>query len=368
VSQVERVKQEKQALIRRFAQPSDVTGAIQVLTVLVPLVLLWWVASGAVAQSFWLTAVAVVLLSLFNLRVFSLMHECGHGALFRNSWLNRAAGFLFGVLSAMPQYVWSQHHAYHHRHNGNWDKYRGPLATLSVDEYAALSNAQQRRYRRMRHIALAPLGGFAYLVLNPRINWLKGSYGLLIHLLDGKGEGGTIAQRFARFHSPYWKSPREYSHILWNNLVLLSAWCLMCFAIGSLHFFMIYLISLSFAGGVGIMLFTLQHNFADSYAADTDSWDHDEGAITGTSFLVLPGWLNWFTANIGYHHVHHLSSAIPNYRLVACHEAYAPLFVDVPRLRLSQVPFSLTCILWDKQTQRIISIADYERRKAVLAA
>jgi omega-6 fatty acid desaturase (delta-12 desaturase) len=367
LSQIGRIKQEKQALIRRFAQANDVAGALQVITVIAPLVLLWWVAIENFSSSWWLTAAAIVAISFFNLRVFSLMHECGHGALFRTQALNRAAGFLFGVLSGMPQYVWAQHHAYHHRHNGNWEKYRGPLSTLSIDEYEALSFAQQRRYRRMRHIALAPLGGLGYLIINPRINWVKGTLALIWHLLAGQRRGNqSLVQRIASFETRYWKSIREYQHMFWNNVVLLSVWAVMAVVFGALPFFTIYLISLSFAGGGGIMLFTLQHNFEHSYAADTDAWDHDEGAIAGTSFLVLPAWLNWFTANIGYHHVHHLSSAIPNYRLVEAHESYAALFTDVPRLRLAQVPYALTCILWDRQAKRIISFAEYDRRKAMV--
>jgi hypothetical protein len=118
---------------------------------------------------------------------FALMHECGHGlALFRSPWLNRATGFLLGVLSGMPQYVWSQHHNYHHAHNGNWQKYRGPYTTLSVDEYAALTDVQQRMYRCKCSIAAAPVAGFIYLIVNPRLTWIKGSIGLVIHILRKK--------------------------------------------------------------------------------------------------------------------------------------------------------------------------------------
>jgi omega-6 fatty acid desaturase (delta-12 desaturase) len=119
----------------------------------------------------------------------------------------------------------------------------------------------------------------------------------------------------------------------------------------------IYLTSLSVAGGVGIMLFTVQHNFEDAYATSTAEWDLDRGAIDGTSFLVLPGWMNWFTANIGYHHVHHLSAAIPNYRLVACHRENLQLFATVPRIRLGEVPAALKCLLWDRASRRIIPLS-----------
>jgi acyl-lipid omega-6 desaturase (Delta-12 desaturase) len=291
---------------------------------------------------------ATVGITLFLVRVFALMHECGHGSLFRSQWANRFAGFVFGVISGMPQYVWSQHHDYHHRHNGNWERYRGPLSTLSVDEYAQLSPLRQRRYWLARHIALAPLGGFVYLILNPRLNWLKGNVGLLGHLLR--------LRPASTFQCRYWKTWREYRHMAANNLALCAALVAMCMAAGTGLVMAIYLTSLSVAGGVGIMLFTVQHNFEGAYATSTAEWDLDRGAIDGTSFLVLPGWMNWFTANIGYHHVHHLSAAIPNYRLVACHRDNLQLFATVPRIRLGQVPAALKCLLWDRDSRRIIPL------------
>ena len=122
--------------------------------------------------------------------------------------------------------------------------------------------------------------------------------------------------------------------MLWNNLVLLSVWAIMCWYFGAALFFTIYLLSVSIAGGLGIVLFTVQHNFrAFLCASAVRRWDYDTGAIEGTSFLVLPGWLNFFTANIGYHHIHHLSSSIPSYRLVACHNEYQHLFPSVARVQ-----------------------------------
>lgn len=336
----------------------------QVLTTLLPLALLWWAAVLTAGAAYWLTTVAILLISLFTLRVFALMHECGHGSLFRSPWLNRAFGFLLGVLSGMPQYVWSQHHNYHHAHNGNWQKYRGPYTTLSVDEYAALTDVQQRMYRCKCSIALAPVAGFIYLIVNPRLTWIKGSIGLVIHILRKKIAQPrlSVQKHAASFATPYWKSLKEYRHMFWNNVVLLGAWVLMCWALGPGLFFLIYLLSVSIAGGAGIVLFTVQHNFEHAYATDSERWDYTTGAIEGTSFLVLPGWLNWFTANIGYHHVHHLSASIPNYRLVQCHNDYVHEFADVTRVKLSEVHSSLKCILWDAHAQHIISVAEYRQR------
>jgi omega-6 fatty acid desaturase (delta-12 desaturase) len=368
MSTVENVRLHKRAIIVRYSRSSDLRALGQLLTTLVPLAALWWIAvlgNRAAAQGGrWLTAAAILLMTLFTLRVFALMHECGHGSLFRSGWLNRSAGFVLGVLSGMPQYVWSQHHNYHHAHNGNWEKYRGPYATRSVDEYAAMSAAQQRRYRGKCSVMAAPLAGFVYLVFNPRFTWIRGSIRLLVHMARGKLARPELPlrQHAAQFHTCYWKSPREYWHMFWNNLVLLGLWVAMSWTIGTGLFLVIYLCSVSLAGGAGIVLFTVQHNFEHSYASDTAHWDYDAGAIRGTSFLVLPLWLNWFTANIGYHHIHHLSASIPNYRLVRCHEEHLHLFEEVTRVRLSEVCHSLKCILWDSRAQQIISVAEYLRQ------
>jgi omega-6 fatty acid desaturase (delta-12 desaturase) len=332
----------------------------------VPLTLLWCGAAFGTRVSYLVTVGALLLIGLFNLRVFALMHECGHGSLFRSHRLNRAFGFLLGVISGMPQYVWSQHHSFHHAHNGNWERYRGPYTTLSVNEYAAMSTSRQRRYRQKCSMGAAPLAGFIYLIANPRLTWIKGSIGLVIHAVKAKLAQPTLSwtAAAASFQTRYWKSAREYRHMSCNNVVLLTAWALMCWAIGPVLFFSVYVLSLSIAGGVGIILFTVQHNFEHSYASDSKSWNPTTGAISGTSFLVLPRWLNWFTINIGYHHIHHLSAHIPNYCLVQCHDEQQQLFTKVRRLRLSQVAGSLKCILWDEQAQQIITVAEYRQHLA----
>src|SRR5271156_1697111 len=363
-SSIRSLKEQKGAIIRRHGQADNVKASVQVLTTLVFLALLWWAALLSVHVSYWLTAAAMLLISLFTLRAFVLMHECGHGSLFRTQWVNRAVGFLLGVVSGMPQYVWSRHHNFHHAHNGNWEKYRGLYTTLSVDEYAGMTDAQQRMYRRKCSIALAPFAGLIYVILNPRFTWLKGSIGLVGHIVRGKvaQPNLSIKAHAASFETRYWKSRKEYWHMFWNNVVLIGVWVLMCWAFGTVLFFTIYLVSASLAAGAGIVLFTVQHNFEHSYASDDENWDYDAGAIEGSSLLILPGWLNWFTANIAYHHIHHLSSRIPNYCLIKCHNEYRELFSDVTRVKLSQIHKALKYILWDTRTQRIISVAEYQLR------
>jgi len=359
------IKQQKRSIVSQYAKPNNLRGAWQVLTTLLPVAALWYVASrGDLLGDEWMgiTAVTTLLMSLFLLRVFVLMHDCGHGSLFRNSKLNQVLGFGLGVLSGMPQFVWAQHHNYHHSTNGNWAKYRGPLAILSVGEYDLLSRWQQWTYVCGRSICLAPFGGFLYLIFNPRFTWMKGTAALVRHVVRGKIRQPDISLRAhaAGFETRYWASSRQYWHMTMNNLVLLSAWALMSWLIGPAQFFFVYLVSASLAGGAGIVLFAVQHNFEHSYASGDQGWDYDAAAIYGSSFLALPGWLNWFTASIGYHHVHHLSAQIPNYRLSQCHAENRSLFVEVKQLKLGDIHASLKFLLWDPQSRRIISVAEYE--------
>jgi omega-6 fatty acid desaturase (delta-12 desaturase) len=363
VSSSDHVKDQQRTIVRRHSHSSNVKGATQVLTTLACLALAWAMALTAARVSDVATVAATLLIVLFTLRVFALMHECGHGSLFRSQRLNRAGGFALGVVSGMPQYVWSQHHNYHHAHNGNWERYRGPYTTPSLDEYSAMSAARQRLYRCKCSLAAAPLVGFIYLIFNPRFTWLKGSIGLLIHVLKAKAMQPDVPLRHhARaYQTRYWASNREYRHMLWNNVVLLILWTGMSWAFGAALFFKIYLISVSLAGGAGVVLFTVQHNFEHAYASNSRDWDYTSGALQGTSFLILPAWLNWFTVDIAYHHIHHLSARIPNYCLAECHHEYEHLFADVTRVKLSQLHAALKCILWDARAERIISVLEYQR-------
>ena len=345
------IKEHKRALINRYAKPDNRSGSAQILNTLLPYTALWYAVVLSAGVSYWLTAAVALLMVLFLARIFVLMHECGHGSLFRNGRLNKGFGFVLGVLAGMPQYVWSQHHAFHHSTNGNWAKYRGPFVVDTVDDYAAMTERQRRRYQFLRRIWMLPLHGFVYALFMPRYTWLRGSASLLWHVLRGKR---------AEFKTRYWNSPLEYWHMTWNNVVLLSLWLAMSLAISPALFFAVYVASLSLATAVGLTLFTVQHNFEHSYASGDEGWDYETAAIEGTSFLVLPRWLNWFTASIAYHHIHHLSASIPNYRLAQCHEEHEHLFSGVARIRLAEIPGALRYILWDTRARRIISVAEFE--------
>jgi acyl-lipid omega-6 desaturase (Delta-12 desaturase) len=367
-SDLTRLKAVKRQLIERHVRPNNLKGLAEVCLTLLPIAALAYASwrSLELSFSYLLTAAITLLASLFLLRAFVLMHECGHGSLFRSGRLNRGFGFVFGVISGMPQFVWSQHHQFHHAHNGNWDRYRGPLSIVTAAHYDAMSSPQQRRYRNARNIWLAPFGGFMYAIVNPRLTWAKGSLALLRHVLEGlrSQPGVSLGALAASFKTRCWSSLQEYRHMSANNAALLALWGLMAWLMGPLLFIAFFMVGLALASGAGLVLFTVQHNFEHSYASGSEGWDFTRGAIEGTSFLVLPRWLNWFTVSIGYHHIHHLSARIPSYCLVACQNEHAHLFTEVTRIRLAQVPAAVKCILWDTVAQRIVSVAEHTNQGA----
>ena len=349
----------KRTIVDRYATASNTRGVLQFLTVFAPLAGLWFAIAHAPRGALWLVVLETLCLSLFLLRGFVLMHDCGHYSLFRTRSLNRIGGFLLGVLSGMPQPVWAENHRYHHLTNGNWAKYRGPLNVARVSDYLAMNESQRRRYRYMRDILLSPVAGGVYFLLNPRITWLRATGHLLARLVR-TGKVGTTPL-------PGCASMTHYRHMTWNNLFLFATWALMCWAVGPLLFFPCYVVAGSLAGGYGIVLFTVQHNFEHSYASDDEGWDRDLAALRGTSYLILPAWLNWITADSAYHHVHHLCAAVPNYRLAACHREHEQLFSSVQRVGLFEIPSALKHILWDVSARRLVSVAEAMQQDAELA-
>lgn len=366
----ERIKEASPEIIRKYAGRSNLKAAFQCVNTLVPYFALYYLAMESLATSYWLSAIYILLLSLFTVRIFMLMHDAGHLSLFDSKLLNTISGFFTGVFVGMPQYVWSQHHNYHHATNGNWEKYRGPLNILSVSEYERLSTAGQKRYRNSRNILLAPFGAFMYFIFNPRFNWLLGSIKFFFAVLSAKlrNVGTPLATLIAKQESRYWKTGREYLHMTLNNIVLITIWVAASRYFGAVEFFTVFTISLVLAGAAGIIIFTIQHNFEGSYASDDQHWDYHLSALKGSSFLTFPWFINWFGADIAYHHIHHLSARIPNYNLAACHREYAGLFEEVKRIKLSDIAESFKYILWDDRGMRIISIEQYEQMKGAVPA
>ena len=321
--------------LKPFRQPSNTKALIQIGNTLLPYAALWWLMLQAAERSLWLTPPFLILLSLFSLRSFSLMHDCGHGSLFETPSLNRIVGFLLGVVNAVPQFSWSRDHAYHHKTNGDWQRYRGVADFLSLDEFQSLSPRQQMTYAWIRHPLMAIPGGFYYLAIKPRLD-------LLIGLISPKHR--------------IWTSTEELIDLWLSNLFsMISVICLGSW-IGFGLFLSLYSGVLCLTATALIYVFYVQHIFEHCYANPSQNWSPLRGALEGTSLLKLPPLLQWFTANIGYHNIHHLCERIPNYNLQACHEYNQHLLQDVPTLTLSSMLPCAKFVLWDSAKASLVEI------------
>ncbi len=352
-----------------YMQSSDLWATYQILNTVVPYLLLWILAVKAASISVWLLPPIMVLITLFSARCFALMHDCGHYSLFRSKRVNRAIGFMLGVINAIPQYPWSRGHAYHHKTNGDWERYRGPSALMSTEEFTHLSPTAQRRYELLRHPLMIFPGGFFYLAIKPRLALIAGIYGLIKHSQTclKQDPGMSLAKIFSSYQSRNWYTVGEFWDLLFNNICVVGGWILLGYLFGFGFFLSVYSITLTCSAAIFICVFFVQHNFDGSYAHKTAGWDYLRGAIEGSSYLALPTVLRWFSANIGYHNIHHLSERIPNYHLEACHNQNYHLLAKAKILRMSDMADCFKFILWDASSNRLVSIASFRQSAPFVA-
>ena len=344
--------------LRPYLQRSNKRAFLQIASTLLPIAGLWLLLPKAFAISPLLVAPILVLLILFSSRCFSLMHDCGHQSLFRDNILNHIVGFILGVINAIPQHPWSRGHAYHHRHNGNWDLYRGPSALITSAEYASYSPWRKRFYQFLRHPLMLFPGGFFYLIIKPRAALILGSLDFAIDSLRHISNNGFCKWQLliSNHRSRHWYTASEFWHILGNNICVVAAWVLMGSWLGLGLFWVSYSIVMTTSAAIMICFFFVQHNFEGSYAHTTNDWDSFKGDIEGSSFLKMNRIFNWFSADIGYHNLHHLCEGIPNYNLRACHEANAELLKNIKVLNLVDIPSCFNLILWDRDKQQLATI------------
>ncbi|AFY37182.1 fatty acid desaturase [[Leptolyngbya] sp. PCC 7376] len=348
-------------ILQPYMRSHNLKATYQVLNTLVPYIFLWFLAFQLSKISILFLPPIILLLVLLSLRGFSLMHDCGHNSLFTSKRANRIVGFVLGVLNAMPQYWWSRDHAYHHKTNGDWEQYRGIGDFLSTDEYKALSSFGQKVYRRTRHPWMVLPGGFFYLAFKPKIILVAGSYDFIRHWLACiQANSSATFSSVVDSHQPkQWGSAAEFWDVLLNNICVVSSWIILCHFLGTSFFLSVYSMVLMFSAAALICIFFIQHNFEDTYAHNTEGWDYLCGAVEGSSYLKMPVILNWFTADIGYHSIHHLSERIPNYNLKACHQKNAHLLGNMKTVQIKDILHCAKFILWDSDSEQLVSIDEY---------
>jgi acyl-lipid omega-6 desaturase (Delta-12 desaturase) len=237
---------------------------------------------------------------------------------------------------------------------------------LSTDDFAQLNDAQQRQYALLRHPLMLLPGGFFYLVVKPRLSLVLGAIGFVKHLFNSLKDNPYqgLPRIVMSYKSKHWYTAGEFWDLLFNNIGVITSWVLLSRFLGVGVFFGLYFTTLTFSAAIFIYVFFVQHNFEGTYAHKTAGWDYLLGAIEGSSYLEFPTIIKWFSANIGYHNIHHLSERIPNYNLEACHNANAHLLGNIKTLKMGDMYGCSRFLLWDAAADRLISIEEFRGRAA----
>ena len=320
--------------LKCYAQPSTKRGVMQLIVTAVPFAALWAVMVLAVEYDYW---IALLLLAVpaagFSVRLFMIQHDCGHYSYFSSRRANDVAGRLIGLVTLTPHKYWRDAHSIHHASVGKLDaRGIGDVTTLTVAEYAALPWWRRLGYRLYRNpfvlIALAPT--FLFVV----------KYRLPLDMLHRR---------------PWLLSDVMLSNLL-IALIVVTAGFMMGFCTVALVQVPITLLSTT----IGVWLFYVQHQFEGTHWANAGAWDFHTASLEGSSYFHMPAVMRWFTANIGAHHVHHLCSRIPNYRLGDCLKRY-PELQQINRVTLWQSLKCLQLTLWDEKQRRLVSFRALKR-------
>lgn len=315
-------------ILSEYRNPDQLRSAFELAVSIVPFVLLWCLAWWSLSISYWLTIAISILNSAFLLRLFAIQHDCGHGAFFKNRTVSDWLGRVLGVLTLTPYDVWRRTHSAHHSSSGNLGKRgMGDVHTLTVAEYFALTPFHRLMYRLYRNpIILFGLGpGYLFLLTN-RLPF------------------GLMAQ------AKYWISA------MGTNIAIIAALALIVFFGGLMPVLLIFLPSTLLAATAGMWLFYVQHQFEHTQWDQDEAWQLHDAALNGSSHYALPSVLRWFSANIGIHHVHHLYSRIPFYRLPEVLRDHTEL-ADGNRMTIRQSLANARLHLWDEKSRRLLSFS-----------
>jgi acyl-lipid omega-6 desaturase (Delta-12 desaturase) len=312
------------AAVSRFQRPARGKAMWQLLNTLGPYFALWYAIHRSIAVSYWITLPLAVLAAAFLVRIFIIFHDCSHGSFYKSKSANRAIGFITGLLTLTPYYHWRWQHALHHGTSGDLDRRGvGDIWMLTVQEYLDSS-----RWRR-----------FAYrLARNPIVLFVIAPFYVFV-----------IHHRFPSSAAP----ARERRSVLWMNLAIVAMACAMSFLMGLKAYLVVQLGVSTLAGAAGVWLFYVQHQFEGVYWERRDHWNFTRAAMQGSSFYKLPRVLQWFSGNIGFHHIHHLSPFVPNYHLQQCHDS-DEFFAQVRPITLPMSLKSLAFRLWDEQQRKLV--------------
>jgi len=316
---------EWQAAIAPFRVPEQRAATAQVLNTVVPYLLCVALAYGLLPIAYWAALPFIVLAGLFTVRAFIISHDCGHGSFTASKKLNDRIGFWTGVIAYTPYLQWRHSHAIHHADSGNVESDgTGYIWCQTTRQYQASSFLRRLSYRAYRSpLVLLGLGG-AWLFL--------------------------IEYRWFDRHA----DQRAKRQVWAVNALWLAFGALVWLTLGPMALVKVQLPIALISSALGVWLFYFQHHYPDAHFDGEGEWDFTRAALEGSSFLKLPRWLQFFSGNIGFHHIHHLASNIPNYNLERCHYA-DPVFQQVKPITLFESLKSLNFRLWDEASRKLVS-------------
>jgi omega-6 fatty acid desaturase (delta-12 desaturase) len=326
------------AVVRSYQTPNFRKANIQILTSFLPFIALWVAMYFLLDVSVLLTMLLGVVNAFFLVRIFIIQHDCGHQSFTPSRRLNDLLGVVCSTISIIPYKYWAKSHNYHHGHNGVLHEHRdlGDVNLLTVEEFSKLNRWNRFLYRLYRNwFVLFVLGGMFYIFVMLRFPFVQLT-------------GWTKAHRAQLFH----------------NIWVFAFYAALAFFLGIKAVLLVHFPIVVFFGVIAMWFFYVQHQHEYTYKQWQNQWDYVMAAIKGSTYYKLPRVFHWLTGNIGYHHIHHLNSLVPNYELARCHREN-PIFDQL----VTAITFreSLHCIfnkLWDEQQERMISFREFYRRQA----
>lgn len=318
----------------------DRRAVFELAITIIPFVSLWVAMWALLKVNILLALLLAIPIAGLMVRLFIIQHDCGHGSMFTSRKVNDWVGRTLGVVTLAPYEYWRRFHAAHHASSGNLDRRgMGDIDTLTVDEYLARSKWERLKYKLYRHpLVMFGLGPTYLFIFRHRLPI------------------GAMKQG---------RKPWISTQVTNIGIVLFSA-VVMYFA-GWSSFLLIQIPAVVLGASIGVWMFYVQHQFDPTHWARATEWKHDYAALHGSSYYVLPKPFMWITGNIGIHHVHHLSSRIPFYKLPQVINDH-PQLKKIGRITLWQ---SLKCVrltLWDESSRRLVSFRDVKRMDAAAAA
>lgn len=325
-----------QQIVKKYQKPNRKKATQQVLNTFLPFVALWGLMYWSLSVSYWLTLALALVNAFFLVRIFIIQHDCGHQSFTKSRKINDSIGFVCSAFSLIPYKYWAKAHNFHHGHSGQLEpdvRDIGDMPLYTVAEYKALPFFKKLGYRIFRQpLVLLSFGSFYYIFIHNRFVTIK-------------------ARGFERM----WKG------LVVNNLFIVGAYLIGFLVFGVANFLKVQLPIVAGFAVMAFFAFFIQHQHEEAYKKWKHEWNYVIAALKGSTYWKLPRMFQWLTGNIGIHHIHHLSSLIPNYNLQRCKDENPILQEMVTTISFSESLLIFRNKLWDEHLQRMITWSEYRR-------